>query len=110
MLLGDDLAVELVGGGLFLLKDLIAPRLEMAEPAVKVTGRAAIDPDRPRRERSEEASVVADDDNAGGRRREALLQPGDRREVEMVGRLIEQQDVRVGRQKAGEGGATRFAA
>ena len=41
---------------------------------------------------------------------ELALQPLDRRQVEMVGRLVEQQDVGLGRQRPRQRGAARLAA
>ena len=41
---------------------------------------------------------------------ELALQPFDGRQVEMVGRLVEQQDVGLGRQHARQRGAARLAA
>ena len=38
------------------------------------------------------------------------LQPFDGRQVEMVGRLVEQQDIRLGREDAGQRGAAGLAA
>src|SRR5205085_11821898 len=39
---------------------------------------------------------------------ERVLQPFDRRQVEMIGRLVEQQDVGFGCERAGKRGAARF--
>ena len=58
----------------------------------------------------EEAPVVADQHQRRARSRELVLQPFDRRQVEMVGRLVEQQDVGLGREHARERGAARLAA
>ena len=53
---------------------------------------------------------MADDDQRGAAAVELALQPFDGGEVEMIGRLVEQQDVRLRRQRARERGAARFAA
>ena len=47
---------------------------------------------------------------AEGERLELVFQPLDRREIEMVGRLIEQQDVGLRGDRAGKGCAARLAA
>ncbi len=46
MLLGDDLAVELVLVALLLGQDLVAPRLELGEAALDPPRPAAVEPDR----------------------------------------------------------------
>ena len=53
---------------------------------------------------------MADEHQRASAARELGLQPFDGRQVEMVGRLVEQQDVGRGRQHAGQRGAARFAA
>jgi hypothetical protein len=53
---------------------------------------------------------VADDDQRAALRRERRLQPLDGGEVEVVGRLVEQEDVRLRRQHAGERRTPRLAA
>ena len=58
----------------------------------------------------EKAPVVADDDERRLPGVELAFQPFDRRQVEMIGRLVEQQDVGRRRQHAGERGAARLAA
>jgi hypothetical protein len=52
---------------------------------------------------------VADDHHRAAARIEVALQPFDGREVEMVGRFVEQEDIRSGRQHAGERNAARLA-
>ena len=53
---------------------------------------------------------MADQHQRGARGRELVFQPFDRRQVEMVGRLVEQQDVGLGRERARERRAPRLAA
>ena len=110
VLFGDDLAVELVLLALFFGQQHVAPFLEMGKAALDAPRRAAVEPDRRARQRREEAPVVADDHQRGAPRVELALQPFDGGEVEMIGRLVEQQDVGRRRQHAGERGAARFAA
>ena len=110
MLLGDDLAVELVLLALLFGQQHVAPFLEMAKAALDAAGRAAVEPDGRARQRREKAPVVADDDQRGAAGIELALQPFDGGQIEMVGRLVEQQDIRRRRQHARERGAARFAA
>ena len=110
MLFGDDLAVELVLFALFLRQQHVAPFLEMAEATLDAAGAAAVEPDRGARQRRKKAAVMADDHQRGAPRIEVALQPFDRGQVEMIGRLVEQQDVGRWRQHACERGAARFAA
>ncbi len=53
---------------------------------------------------------MADEHERPALRREGCFQPFDGRHVEVVGRLVEQQDVRLRRQHPGERGAARFPA
>ena len=110
MLFGDDLAVELVLVAFLFRQHRVAPFLEMGEAAFQAARLAAIEPDRDARERRQETPVVADDHQRGAPRSEIALQPFDRGQVEMVGRLVEQQDIGRGRQHARERSAARFAA
>ena len=110
MLFSDDLAVELVLVALLLRQDRVAPFFEMGEPAFQPAGLAPVEPDGDARQRRQEAAVVADDHQRGAPRSEIALQPFDRAQVEVVGRLVEQQDVGRGRQHPRERGAARFAA
>ena len=110
MLFGDDLAVELVLLALLLRQQHVAPFLEMGKAALDAARAAAVEPDRRARQRREEAPVVADDHQRGAAGIEIALQPFDGGEVEMIGRLVEQQDIGRWRQHARERGAARFAA
>ena len=110
VLLRDDLAVELVLVALLFFEHLVAPALEVGKAAFDAARLAAVEPDRAARQIGEEAAVVADHDQRGAAAFELALQPFDRGQVEMVGRLVEQQDVRLRRQRAGERGAARLAA
>ena len=47
-----------------------------------------------RRDAIEEPAIVADDDGAAGERQQRLLERAQRVDVEVVGRLVEQQQVR----------------
>ena len=110
MFLGDDLAVELLRVALFLLEHGIAPGLEFAKAPVEPLGDAAVEPDRGPRQVLQEAPVMADQHEGRAQARQFAFEPFDRRQVEMVGRLVEQQDVGLRRQRAGERRAAALAA
>ncbi len=93
MLFGDDLAVELVLFALFLRQQHVTPFLEMSKTAFDAARAAAIEPDRRARQRREEAPVVADDHQRRAAGVEIALQPFDGGEIEMIGRLVKQQDI-----------------
>ena len=110
MLLADDLAGELLAVAGVLLGDFLAPGFEVLEAAVHAPGDAALQPDHGASERLQQAAVVADQHDAGAGGGEFLLQPLDGGEVEVVGRLVQQQEVGRGGHGAGEGGAAGLAA
>ena len=58
----------------------------------------------------EEVAVVGDDDHRILEAEEEILQPGDRLEVEVVGRFVQQEHVRVAEQSLGEEHAYLVAA
>ena len=93
MLLGDDLAVEFVLFALLLGQQHVAPFLEMGKAPVDTSRVAAIEPDRRTRETGEKAPVVTDKHKRGSPGIKVLLQPFDRGEIEMIGRLVEQQNI-----------------
>ena len=110
VLLGDDLAVELVLVALFLGQDLVPPCLETGEAALDAAGLAAVEPDRAAGQVRQEPPVVADHDQRGAAAGKLALEPFDRGEVEMIGGLVEQQDVGSGREHARERRPPRLAA
>src|SRR5690606_39284565 len=85
--------IELFGGARFLLIDPLGPGLEAAIADLGATQLAAIEPQAGPREPREEGAVVADHDERTGVAAQPVLQPLDAGEVEMVGRLVEQQHV-----------------
>ncbi len=110
MLLGDDLSVDLVLLALFLFEFLIAPGLEIGKAAREVSRAAAIEPNRAARQILQEAPIMADDDERRGKSLEFGLEPFDGGKIEMVGRLVEQQNIGLGRHDPRERRAARFAA
>src|SRR4051812_13344402 len=93
VLLVDDLAVELVLVALFLREHLIAPSLEGTEAAVDLPDLAAVEPGGAAREVAQEAPIVADDHQRAAAALQFALQPFDGRKIQMVGRLVQQQDI-----------------
>ena len=96
--------------GLLLLQHRVAPGFEGGETPVQRAGDAAVEPDGGARQPLQQPPVVADQHDARAHPRQFLLQPLDAGQVEVVGRLVEQQDVGRGRQHAGQRGAPRLAA
>ena len=78
--------LPLADGGLLLDERRVVAGVERDGPVVDV--------EDVRRDVVEEALVVRDDDGAALVRAEELLEPADREDVEVVGRLVEQQHVR----------------
>jgi hypothetical protein len=87
---GDLALLVLEGGRLLLLA-----RLLLADVVVVVAGvaveRPAAELEDPGAERVQEGAVVRDDDEAAGVARQVVLEPEERLEVEVVGRLVEQE-------------------
>ena len=110
VLLAHDLAVELVLGHLLLGQLLVAPGLEVAKADVDAPRRAAVEPHRRLRQVLQEAAVVADEHEGAALVGQARFEPFDGRQVEVVGRLVEQQDVGRRRQHVGERRAAQLAA
>src|SRR5690606_27781942 len=84
------LAGEFVGLARLVLRE--TARIRAQAPAIELddAGRDAV----------EEAPVVRDDDQRAAQAAQQLFEPGDRFDVEVVGRLVEQQQVRIGYQRA----------
>ena len=61
-------------------------------------------------DRLEEPAVVGDEDDGGVEAGQVALEPLQRGDVEVVGRLVEQQQVRAGGERAGQRGAGQLAA
>ena len=110
MLFVDDLAVELVTLELLLLELLVAPGLERAETLIEASGAAAVEPDRGAGQIGKQPLVVADEGQRRTHVGEMRLEPFDRDQIEMVGRLVEQQDLGLRAQDPDQSRAARFAA
>ena len=105
-----QLGVELLGGSRLLLVGLFHPGLEPAEADLGAAQMAAVEPQAALRQPRQEGPVVADDDERAGEAVQPVLQPFDAGQVEMVGRLVEQQHVRLLRDRADDRGAAPLAA
>ena len=99
---GFDLAVELVAGEVFLFPGLIAPGLEMRETLLLPPHLTPVDPKRGAGQRGQKCPVVRDQHIGRAGLRQFGFQPTDRLNVEMVGRLIEQHQLRRLGQKLGQ--------
>ena len=110
MLLVGDAAVELVAVALFFLQYLVAPGFEIGEAAVETAGDPAVEPHRRLRQGLEETAVMADEDDGRAQPLQRPLQRLDADQVEMVGGLVEKEDVGLGSEHAGKGGAARLTA
>ena len=95
---------------LFLLEDPVAPVLEAGEALAGLAQHAAVEPHRAFGEIIEKPAVVRYQHDGRTRARQLVFQPLDGRQVEMVGRLVEEQDVGLRRERSRDGGAARFAA
>ena len=96
--------------GFFLRQDLVTPGLELGEAAVKAARCAAVQPDGAVGQRLEKAAIMADEHHGAAQRLQFRFQPFDGGKVEMVGGLVEQQDIGGRRQRARDGGAADLAA
>ena len=112
-----DLAPHPVGERLLVgrlpAQELVAPREELAVAPVRLEQAVGIDAvqlDHARGHVLEEVAVVADHQARRARARRAALEPEDAFEVEVVGGLVEQQEVGRGGQLAGDGQALLPAA
>ena len=74
-------------------QDLVAPLQERRVVARPVTQPAAVELDDPGRQPFQEDTVVGDEDDRAAVSEQERLQPADRVDVEVVGGLVEQQDV-----------------
>ena len=102
--------IELFGRARFLGVNRLFPCLVAPEADFLPPQRAAVEPQRRAGQALEERAVVADDDERALVAREPRFKPLDGRQVEVIGRLVEQQQIGRLSQGAGEGGAAPFAA
>ena len=110
MLFGFDFAVELVLIEFFLGENFVAPGLEFAEAPIQPLGLATVKPHRRARQVLQETPVMTDEHECAAAARQFAFQPFNRRQIEVVGWLVEQQDVRGGGKCARECRAARLTA
>jgi hypothetical protein len=107
---GSELLLELRLLARLGFQHLLGPILEGAVTAIEAAQQAAIEPQHPVRQSAQECPVVADGEQRAAKGLELLLEPFDGRQIEMVGRLVEQQQRRARYQGARQVGAARLAA
>ncbi len=105
-----ELGIELVRRALLLGIDRLGPGIEPAKADFRPAQIAAIEPDAAFGQAREKGAVVADDDERALEPHQILLEPVDRTEVKMVGRLVKQQHVGVLRQRADDRRSAPLAA
>ena len=98
MLFGGDLSGQLMLLLFLLLEEIIAPRLKSGKSLIDPPRLAPVDPHRRPRQIRKEPPVVADQHQRRAQGFQFPFQPFDHRQVEMVGGLVQQQDIRLGRQ------------
>ena len=108
--LHHDFASELVAVGFFLFEDGVAPGLEMGEPLIELARDAPIEPQRGSGNALQQPAVMADQHDPGFHARQLFFQPLDAGEVEVVGGLVEEQNIGFGGQNARQGGAAGLPA
>ena len=110
MLFQLQLRIQLFGVARFLGIDLLGPGIEAAETDFRAPHRTAVEPQRLLGQPRKESPVVADDDKRAAETLQPFFDPLDGRDVEMVGRLVEQQHVRVLRKRPHDRRTPPFAA
>ena len=78
---------------------LRARQVVRAAPLVERDAAVALEREDARRDLVEEPAIVRDDQRAAGERRQRLLEHAQRHEVEIVGRLVEDEEVAAGAQQ-----------
>ena len=109
-----ELAGELLAAAAFLLLLECQPGLLLLEPrrvvALPGNALAAVELEDPLGDVVEEVAVVGDEDDGAGVFLQVPFEPGDALGVEVVGRLVEEQEVGAFEQDLAEGDAPAFAA
>ena len=105
---GLDLAVQLVAGDVLVLPDLVAPELEILESLFLTTHLAPVDPKRGAGQVAQKRPVVRNQHIGGAGLGKFGLEPGDRLDVEVVGRFVEQHQLRRFGHQFCQGGPATF--
>ncbi len=110
ILLGGDALLQALGLALLALDQLLRPGLEAGEAGVELMQPAALEPEHAGREAREEGAVMADEEQRALEAQQHLLEPFDGRQVEVVGGLVQQQQIGIAGQRPGQGRAPALAA
>ena len=105
-----DVDRDAVGGLLRVLARCAFSSRHACQGPAKNVARPADELERRVRDRLEEPAVVRDEDHAGVERLQLALQPFEARDVEVVRRLVEQDQVGVAAERARQRGARQLAA
>ena len=110
ILLGGDALLQALGLALLALDQLLRPGLEAGEAGVELMQPAALEPEHAGREAREEGAVMADEEQRALEAQQHLLEPFDGRQVEVIGGLVQQQQIGIAGQRPGQGRAPALAA
>ncbi len=110
ILFRGDLAIKLMRRAFFFFERGVAPGLEFGKAAREDAGAAAIEPRCAARKILQKSPVVADDHESGAGDFQLRLEPLDRRQIEMIGRLVEKHNIGLRRERAGKRRPPRLAA
>ena len=91
-------------------EDALGPVVELREIALAAAQLSVVKPDDAGAQVAKEGAVVADHQKRAAVPAQHLLHPFDGRHVHMVGRLVEEEDVGLGVERAGKRYAARLAA
>ena len=100
ILLHHDLAAEFVPLACLLFQHRVAPCLKSGKSRIQLPCDPAIEPHRDARQPLQQPAVVTDQHDPRTKIAQFAFQPLDARQVKVVGRFVQQQNVRFGRQHA----------
>ena len=101
MFFAHDLTRKLMRIAFFFFQHLVAPALKRAKALFQAARCAAIQPDHGAGKPFQKAPIMADQDQRRCTRGQFRFQPFNHRQVEVIGRFVQQQNVRFWRQGAG---------
>ena len=110
ILLGGDALLQPLGLALLALDQLLRPGLEAGEAVIELVQPAALEPEHAGREPREEGAVMADEEQRALEAQQHLLEPFDGRQIEVIGGLVQQQQIGIAGQRPGQGRAPALAA
>jgi hypothetical protein len=109
ILLGGDALLQPLGLALLALDQLLRPGLEAGEAGVELVQLAALEPEHAGREACEEGAIMADEEQRALEAQQHLLEPFDGRQVEVIGGLVQQQQIGIAGQRPSQGRAPALA-